>query len=261
MTAKNITYKILLIEDDQLDQKAFMRMVESKELPFDCTLADSIAKARKILSSQQFDIIIADYLLGDGTAMDILNTIKNIPVIIVTGAGDEEVAVQAWKAGAYDYLIKDHERNYLKTALITVDNAISRKKAEDKLRLLSHAITNTNDSVYITDLNNKIIFANRAFSETCGYQEEEILGKDSLILEVNSKNIHKPLSGWETGYWHKRKDGSEFPVSLVCSIVKDENNDEIAHLKVARDISDIVFAEDRLKAINSELRSGNTLLY
>ena len=131
---ENIRYKILLIEDDTLDQIVFKRLVKDKNLPYDYTIAGSVSEAWSILDSERFDIVIADYLLGDGTALDILSLVKDTPVILVTGAGDEEVAITAWKAGAYDYLIKDHERNYLKVLSVTVENAVKHKKTEDKLK-------------------------------------------------------------------------------------------------------------------------------
>ena len=137
-------YKVLLIEDDKTDQMAFKRLVQEQNLPYDYTIAGSVAQVKEILnslggsSSGGFDIVISDYSLGDGTAFDILNLAINVPVIFVTGAGDEEIAVKAWKAGAYDYLVKDYERNYLKTLPITVENAVKYKQTEAKLRLLSH---------------------------------------------------------------------------------------------------------------------------
>ena len=48
-----------------------MRMVEDNELSHDCTVAESVSEARNILGSERFDVVIADYLLGDGTAFDI----------------------------------------------------------------------------------------------------------------------------------------------------------------------------------------------
>jgi len=129
----NVEYKILLIEDDKIDQMAFKRLVENEGLPYDYTVAASVAEAKSILGSERFDIVIADYLLGDGTAFDILHLVKNTPVIFVTGAGNEEIATEAWKAGAYDYLIKDHTRNYLKAVPITIKNAVRHREMEEIL--------------------------------------------------------------------------------------------------------------------------------
>ncbi|MCP4609603.1 MAG: PAS domain S-box protein [Planctomycetes bacterium] len=126
-------YKILFIEDDKLDQMAFERFVKVEKLPYDFTAASSVSQAKSILACEDFDAIVSDYSLGDGTALNILDLTKYIPVIIVTGEGDEEVATQAWRKGAYDYLIKDIERNYLKVIPKTINNAIEHKIMEESL--------------------------------------------------------------------------------------------------------------------------------
>ena len=126
-------YKILLIEDDKLDQMAFERFVKDEKLLYDCTIAASVSEAQSILASEQFDTIVADYSLGDGTALDILDLVKDIPIIVVTGVGDEDVAIRTWRAGAYDYITKDSGQNYLKAIPKTIKNAIEHKKMEKAL--------------------------------------------------------------------------------------------------------------------------------
>ena len=124
---------ILLIEDDILDQMALKRFLSSEKYPYELQISNSISQTMEILKTKQFDVIVTDFSLGDGTALDILNVIKDIPIIITTGAGDEEVAVKAWKAGAYDYLSKDCNREYLKVLPKTIENVIKRKNIEDAL--------------------------------------------------------------------------------------------------------------------------------
>jgi PAS domain S-box-containing protein len=217
-------------------------------------------------ASEQFDIVISDYALGDGTAFDVLNTVKNTPTIIVTGAGDEELAVKVWRAGAYDYLIKDSDRHYLKALPVTVENVIRHRKMEEKVQLLSGAIMSTADSVYITDMENKISFVNKAFCETYGYEEQEVIGKDSNILWIG-KFQHKGTrsvfqivsSAWEVGFYHKRKDGSIFPVSLSRSIIKDSAGNEVAVVGVVRDISDRIAMEEELQTANQKLERRSHL--
>ena len=130
---ENTTYKVLLIEDDTLDRMAFERFLEDEKLLYDYKAARSISEAKEILKSEQFDIIVSDNSLGDGTALDILNSVKHIPIILITGAADEQVAIEAWRAGAYDYLPKDFDRNYLKAVPKAIENAIKRKKTEEAL--------------------------------------------------------------------------------------------------------------------------------
>lgn len=129
--------RILLVEDDPVDRMAFERFAENESFPYDYAMARSIAEARGLLKAKGFDCVIADYLLGDGTAFDILALDLEIPVIITTGAGSEQVAVQAMKAGAHDYLIKDHERNYLKVLQVTVEGALKQKRAEERIKVQS----------------------------------------------------------------------------------------------------------------------------
>jgi PAS domain S-box-containing protein len=259
-------YKILLIEDDELDQMAFKQLVERENLPYVCKMVGSVSQAQSILSSERFDVVISDYLLGNGTGFDIMDSVKNTPFILVTGTGDEEIAVKAWKAGAYDYLIKDLERNYLKMVPITVENAIRHKKTKEKLQLLSRAIMSTTDSVYIADMENKIIFVNRAFCKTYGYREEEIIGKNSNILckenppAATPDSHHRAFGEQRVESYHARKDGGEFPVSISVSFIKDENEIEIAHVIVARDISERIFVEDKVRTINLKLKRENRLM-
>jgi len=126
-------YKVLLIEDNKLDRMAFERFVYNEKLQYDYTVAQSTSEAKEILKSEQFDIIVSDYSLGDGTALDILNAVKDIPIILITAAEEEEVPINAWKAGTYDYLPKDLDRNYLKAVPRTIENAIKHKKVEEAL--------------------------------------------------------------------------------------------------------------------------------
>ena len=260
---ENTRYKILLIEDDELDQMAFKRFVENNAIPYDCSVSGSVSQAKQALSSEQFDIIITDHSLGDGTAFDILESAKNTPVIVVTGAGDEETAIKAWKAGAYDYLVKDIHQNYLKAIPITVENAVRHDKVEKELQLLSGAVMSTDDSIYITDMQGKIIYVNKAFCKTYGYTEEEIVGQNGNLLWIgrnqsqNTRSVFQSKSsgsGWEVGFYHRRKDNSVFPVSLSRSNIKDAKGRDVAIVGVARDITERIIIEDELRNQSKKLK-------
>ena len=125
--------KILLVEDNLVDQMAFQRHVRQLNLPYDCTVAESIETARDLLTETQFDIVITDYTLRDGTAEELLEYVDNAPAVAVTGSGDEQTAVQVMKAGVYDYLIKDPQGRHLIALPAVVDKAIYRWRAEQEL--------------------------------------------------------------------------------------------------------------------------------
>ncbi|MHC4424856.1 MAG: PAS domain-containing sensor histidine kinase [Planctomycetota bacterium] len=173
--------KILFVEDDRLDRMAFERFVENEKLPYDYTTAGSISEAKSILDSEQFDIIVSDYSLGDGTALDILNSVKNIPIILITGAADEEVAIKAWKAGAYDYLPKDLNRNYLNAVPRTIENAIKRKKVEDALERKQKNLEAIFDAapvgMLLADENVIVTHANDTIRQMCHREYSQIINQ------------------------------------------------------------------------------------
>jgi len=131
-------YRVLLVEDNKFDQKAFMRFVEKNKIPYEVEIANSITECKKILENNSFDIILQDFELNDGTAEDVLRMDINEPIVIITGAGNEETAVKSMKENAYDYIMKDTEGNYLKVIPSTVENVIKRKKTEEDLELIRY---------------------------------------------------------------------------------------------------------------------------
>ena len=129
--------RCLFVEDDYVDQLAFKRLVLAERLPWAYEMADTIYGAKAFLKKESFDVVVTDFHLPDGNAFDILELGLDVPVIIVTGAGSEQVAVDAMKAGANDYLIKDSDRNYLKILPLTLNKAIKGRIIEDRIKAQS----------------------------------------------------------------------------------------------------------------------------
>jgi PAS domain S-box-containing protein len=125
--------KVLFVEDNQVDQMAFKRFVKHKKLPYDFEICGSVSTAKEALRDKLFDIVLTDHSLGDGTAFELFDDIGDIPLIIVTGSGNEEIAVKAMSAGAVGYLIKDLDSNYLLPLPNIINSAIDHKRNEDAL--------------------------------------------------------------------------------------------------------------------------------
>ncbi len=257
-------YKLLVVEDNEVDQLAFKRIVDSGNLAYDYTIAGSVAEARELLNRNDFEVIIADYFLGDGTAFDLFEAAREIPIIIATGTGDEEIAVRAMKSGAYDYLIKDLVRNYLKVLPATVDNAIRWKRSADQNKILSHAVMSISDSVFITDENDRIILTNSAFSVTYGYDKEEVIGKPTDFLWVEQSGQapaptpHQDIVEGE--FFSRRKDGSVFPIILSRSVITDDKGTKLACLGVIRDITRRKRTEEDLRESRADAQRYATHL-
>ncbi len=222
---KEKRYRILLVEDNKFDQKAFERFVDKNKLPYDVEIASSISECKRILDSNSFDIILQDFRLKDGNAFDILKLNTDEPVIIITGVGNEETAVQSMRKNAYDYIIKDTEGNYLKVLPSTIDNVIKRKKTEEQLKLIRYSIDNASESTMLLSTSGEILFANQATFESLKYPKEELssINWSKICPEISGKKTkelvkklkEKGSVRFESSY--RRKDGSTYPVDILIN--------------------------------------------
>jgi DNA-binding NtrC family response regulator len=81
--------RLLFVDDDTIDRMAFKRFVKANNLPYEYETADSVDNAISILNSKEFDVVVTDFNLGDGTAFDLFEYMGGIPFIVVTGLGDQ----------------------------------------------------------------------------------------------------------------------------------------------------------------------------
>jgi two-component system NtrC family sensor kinase len=105
--------KILIVDDDDDDVIIIEELILEGLTNPSPTLgrARSQTEALDLLESTHYNLCICDYRLGQGNGIRLLNTLQSknisIPIIVLTGQGDQEIAVEAMKSGATDYLTKD----------------------------------------------------------------------------------------------------------------------------------------------------------
>lgn len=103
-------FRVLLVDDDQLDRMAVRRALLSTAPAVNIIEAEDLAAGMREVLSTPVDCLILDYLLPDGLGLDLLMHVrtasKSLPVIMLTGVGDAQTAVELMKAGATDYIPK-----------------------------------------------------------------------------------------------------------------------------------------------------------
>lgn len=131
--------KVLHLEDNEIDAVIFGEAAKRCDRELRVTRADSISQFRKILKIGIPHLICADHILPDGVALDAIKLSKElcpeVPFIVITGAGEEEVAVEYLRAGAADYLSKrrlDLFPTALNEVLERYRNKILRELAEQE---------------------------------------------------------------------------------------------------------------------------------
>ena len=129
--------RILLVDDDEVDRLAVKRLL--RQTRFDATVEERTDRASALtFGPGSFDCVLLDYNLPGTDGLEVLHEIRakgdSVPVIALTGQGDEEVAVALMKAGASDYLNK----NSLTAERLerSLRYALAIHRAEEERRLL-----------------------------------------------------------------------------------------------------------------------------
>jgi len=233
------TLHILLVDDDE-NHVELIRHAFGKK--FNCSIASTLTEAQKFLKKTMPDLMIVDFLLPDGEGLELLPgkpEKQTIPIIILTGQGDEKVATTAIKNGAMDYIVKSAEtfadmQHIVERTLREWQHITERKQAEEMVKKLSRAMEQAGESIVITDREGVIEHVNPAFTKFTGYSAEEAIGQTPRILKSGNQNASFYDTMWETitcgKVWHgkvidRRKDGSFYPAMLTISPIFDASGD------------------------------------
>lgn len=136
----NKPIKILLFEDNPGDARLFSETI--KEIPsqrYEIIHVNSLSAGLTVLSNKTVDIILLDLGLPDSQHLDTLVKLKTqvlgVPIVILTGNDDEEIALRAVQQGAQDYLVKQKIKADVLSRVICY--SIERQKLQDELRSLA----------------------------------------------------------------------------------------------------------------------------
>ena len=143
--------KILIVDDDVAVTNYFMVFLMQTEV-FETTVINDSRKVEELLETEHFDVIMLDLDMPNVNGMDILGMMNtkciNIPVVILTGVNDVDLAVKSMKRGAFDYLTKPVDDEYL---LEVLNNAIEHGVLNSTINMRPEAPSRE-------DLDNKAAF-------------------------------------------------------------------------------------------------------
>lgn len=128
----------------------------------------------------------------------------------------------------------------LQYSVLMVDDLSVEETQYRQLKLLGYSVNSITEMVCITDRDNKFIFCNKAFLQSYGFAEEEVLGNSPRILFAEpDPDINKVISEsrWSGELINKKKNGDLFPVYLETSVIKNETGEPIGYVGVAKDLT------------------------
>jgi PAS domain S-box-containing protein len=260
---------ILMLEDEQLDAELNIEQLNQLE-EYNCIVQLVKDKATYLKALQETipDVILCDYNIPDYTGIEALNHLKEldrlIPFIFVTGAMIEEVAADAIKAGAWDYVVKDRLFRLplaIRSALNLKQEKETAALAETKANRLLLAIEQTSAQIVVTDNRGFIEYVNKKFVETTGFSPDSVLGNSAKMLipenninDENKEKYQKLIDGQAVKgeILSKRKDGTEYWEYVSITPIHNEHDLLTNYVIVKEDITmrkkmeqDIIDARDK----------------
>jgi len=192
---------ILYVDDEQelLDLgKIFLERIGK----FTLDTADSAGAGLEKLKINHYDAIVSDYLMPEMDGIEFLKEVRsqygNIPFILFTGKGREEVAIMALNSGADFYLQKGGDpvaefielKNKLEKSIHEFQMEVALQNSE---RRLTDIIDFLPDATFAIDLTGKVILWNKAIEEMTGVLAENILGKGDYEYAIPFYGERRPI--------------------------------------------------------------------
>jgi PAS domain S-box-containing protein len=254
----------VLIVDDDLNQATLVKDILKISGEFAIHWVNCIQDLWQYLANHQPEIILLDYRLPDGTGLEVLEELhkrgSRIPVVIITGQGDERLAVRALQLGATDYLVKGNDYVFSLPALIhkTIKSQRLQKtidETREKNRNYALLLNNVRDAIVVWDTNGIITYWNSAASNLFGVPIQERLGQS--VAENYLAYFIPPIvvprgeatGGQEVSRLYKDEKGRSVWVSSRVNALRDygAGGKLIGFMDVSRDITSRVKAEEALR--------------
>jgi PAS domain S-box-containing protein len=230
-----------LVVEDSLDDTVFLvRHLTKNGYNVSFERVYNAAGCRAALEQQAWDIVIADYTLPGFSGMEALALCKeiglDIPFIIVSGAIGEDIAVEAMKAGAHDYVMKGHLSRLVPAIQRELREAAirqERRRTEQALReseaMYKTLFENSAIGLMFVEENNAISLVNKEMERLSGYSKEDVEGKRSWMEFIINKNDREQMKE----YHRARLAGADTaPTAYEVQFANSQGNPKDVVVKV-----------------------------
>ena len=268
--------RVLLVEDSATDMKLVLQTLRGMARPIEVVRVEDEAEMRAALDKGPWDIVLSDWSLprfsGLGALAVARQVDRDLPFILVSGTIGEDTAVEAMRAGANDYVLKDKLTRLIPAVereLRDAEDRRRRRRAEEALRASEARYRRLSESglvgISISDVSGQVHDANQAFLDLVGYSREEMLSgtirsavmtppewksDDALAVERLQKDGVAPIREKE----YIRKDGTRVQVLVGAAMLEYP-----MCIGFVADLTERKRAEKALAATEEQLRQAQKM--
>ena len=274
------SYRVLLVDDSVEDRLAFRRFLErDSELSFTCYESASVAEAQAACRELQPDAVLLDYHLPDDEGLVLLSAlideygINAFAMLLITGSGNEQLAVAAMKLGAHDYLVKGpliqhqlgravagaierarlqrtlaRQHRELEVSNIRLQQALA--SVSEQRRFLNVTLANIGDGVISVDAKGVVAFLNPEAGRLTGWACDEAQGLPAAsVFQIADEETRAPITmsvadllrgqvaAPTSTYVLRAHNGRETPIDLNITPIQQAGGTIEGAVIVFRDIS------------------------
>ena len=269
--------RILYIDDYELDRELVRDSLEKEHGGFELMEASNKQEYETLLRNHEFDLVLSDFNIAGFEGLQVIEAVRvhnpRIPVIIVTGTGSEEVAAQALKQGAADYVIKrpKHIQRLPQTIFAAIEKKILKEQHEKAEAALMESeakyrriFENSVVGLFQSTPEGRFLTVNPAFAELFGYESpDELISQitdiaNQYYANPEDRRRYKQLlqkAGTVTNFEFKakRKDGSLIWVSHSTRACFNQDGKVDHYEGIVIDISKRMRAEEEREKLQAQL--------
>lgn len=260
----------LIVEDSEND--ALLIELELQRAGYQpvCERVQSAQAMRATLQRGSWDIVIADYVMPHFNGLAALRLVRelglDLPFIVVSGHISDATAVEAMKAGAHDYVMKDNLARLpvaVERELREAGDRRERRRTEDRLKLETSFRLAVEDSVpagiAVVDLEGRQSYVNPAFCGLVGWTENELVGARppfvywppediETITSTLARVSQKDGNGGGAELRYRRRNNERLHVLVQITPLRDTQGEVTGWVSSVSDITERKQAEVRLAA-------------
>ncbi len=277
MKSLNRELQILVVEDSENDALLLALAIERSGVRCVCHRVETAETMAAALRSQEWDAVIADYVLPNFDGLAALAMVKesglDVPFIIVSGHITDDTAVAAMKAGAHDYVMKDKLARLapaiareMRDAAVRRAQRVSKDALWDEQAFRAAIEISIPSGIAVVDLDGRQSYVNPAFCRMVGWSEAELIDRKppfdywppeerdnitAALAEVVEGRA--PPGGLE--FRLRRSNGERFDTLMLVTPLKDSFENITGWLSSITDITQRKQAEDALRRSHEELEA------